>query len=332
MLRFEHINYLTGLFALIVLGGLFAFVLFWKRRTIRKIGDEKLVRELTKKYSPFNFLFKFLLIVVCMTAIIFGAANMQMPGAEDAVSRKGIDVVIAMDVSKSMLADDIKPNRLERARQLIYKLIDQFPDDRIGLVVFAGHAYLQMPLTTDHAAARMYVQQANPSIVPAQGTVISEALRVSNKAFNSRERKFKSIILITDGEDHDEQALPTAQQIASEGVMINTVGIGSPEGSPILDPTTNDYKKDANGNTVISKLNEPELQQLASNTNGIYLRLSEPDEAVTAINSQLDKIEKTATGDNSLREYTSYFQWFIALALLFLIGEFFYPERSFKTA
>lgn len=332
MLRFEHINYLTGLFALIVLGGLFAFVLFWKRRTIRKIGDEKLVRELTKKYSPFNFLFKFLLIVVCMTAIIFGAANMQMPGAEDAVSRKGIDVVIAMDLSKSMLADDIKPNRLERARQLIYKLIDQFPDDRIGLVVFAGHAYLQMPLTTDHAAARMYVQQANPSIVPAQGTVISEALRVSNKAFNSRERKFKSIILITDGEDHDEQALPTAQQIASEGVMINTVGIGSPEGSPILDPTTNDYKKDANGNTVISKLNEPELQQLASNTNGIYLRLSEPDEAVTAINSQLDKIEKTATGDNSLREYTSYFQWFIALALLFLIGEFFYPERSFKTA
>ncbi|MBO9636425.1 MAG: VWA domain-containing protein [Chitinophagaceae bacterium] len=332
MLRFEHINYLTGLFALIVLGGLFAFVLFWKRRTIKKIGDEKLVRELTRKYSPFNFLFKFLLIVVCMTAIIFGAANMQMPGAEDAVSRKGIDVVIAMDVSRSMLADDIKPNRLERARQLIYKLIDQFPDDRIGLVVFAGHAYLQMPLTTDHAAARMYVQQANPSIVPAQGTVISEALRVSNKAFNSRERKFKSIILITDGEDHDEQALPMAQQIASEGVMINTVGIGSPEGSPILDPTTNDYKKDANGNTVISKLNEPELQQLAANTNGIYLRLSEPDEAVAALNTQLDKIEKTATGDNSLREYTSYFQWFIALALLFLIGEFFYPERSFKTA
>lgn len=332
MLRFEHINYLTGLFALIVLGGLFAFVLFWKKRTVRKIGDEKLVRELTQKYSPFNFLFKFLLVLVCMTAIIFGAANLQMPGAEDAVSRKGIDVVIAMDVSRSMLADDIKPNRLERARQLIYKLIDQFPDDRIGLVVFAGHAYLQMPLTTDHAAARMYVQQANPSIVPAQGTVISEALRVSNKAFNSRERKFKSIILITDGEDHDEQALPTAQQIASEGVMINTVGIGSPEGSPILDPTTNDFKKDANGNTVISKLNEPELQQLAASTNGVYLRLAEPDEAVAALNTQLNKIEKTATGDNSLREYTSYFQWFLALALLFLIGEFFYPERSFKTA
>ncbi|QEC41079.1 VWA domain-containing protein [Pseudobacter ginsenosidimutans] len=303
-----------------------------KKRTVKKIGDERLVRELTRKYSPFNFLFKFLLIAVCLTAIIFGAANLQMPGAEDAVSRKGIDVVIAMDVSRSMLADDIKPNRLERARQLVYKLIDKFPDDRIGLVVFAGHAYLQMPLTTDHAAARMYVQQANPSIVAAQGTVISEALRVSNRAFNSKDRKFKSIILITDGEDHDEQAIPMAQQIAGEGVMINTVGIGSPEGSPILDPSTNDFKKDANGNTVISKLNEPELQQLAANTNGIYVRLSEPDDAVTALDTQLDKIEKTATGDNSLREYTSYFQWFIALALLFLIGEFFYPERSFKTA
>ncbi|WP_127128368.1 VWA domain-containing protein [Pseudoflavitalea rhizosphaerae] len=303
-----------------------------KKRTVKKIGDEKLVRELTRKYSPFNFLFKFLLIAVCLTAIIFGAANLQMPGAEDAVSRKGIDVVIAMDVSRSMLADDIKPNRLERARQLVYKLIDKFPDDRIGLVVFAGHAYLQMPLTTDHAAARMYVQQANPSIVAAQGTVISEALRVSNRAFNSKDRKFKSIILITDGEDHDEQAVPMAQQIAEEGVMINTVGIGSPEGSPILDPSTNDFKKDANGNTVISKLNEPELQQLAANTNGIYIHLSEPDEAVAALDTQLAKIEKTATGDNSLREYTSYFQWFIALALLFLIGEFFYPERSFKTA
>jgi Ca-activated chloride channel family protein len=323
---------LTGLFALIALGGLFAFALFMKKRTVKKIGDERLVRELTRKYSPFNFLFKFLLIAVCLTAIIFGAANLQMPGAEDAVSRKGIDVVIAMDVSRSMLADDIKPNRLERARQLVYKLIDKFPDDRIGLVVFAGHAYLQMPLTTDHAAARMYVQQANPSIVAAQGTVISEALRVSNRAFNSKDRKFKSIILITDGEDHDEQAIPMAQQIAGEGVMINTVGIGSPEGSPILDPSTNDFKKDANGNTVISKLNEPELQQLAANTNGIYVRLSEPDDAVTALDTQLDKIEKTATGDNSLREYTSYFQWFIALALLFLIGEFFYPERSFKTA
>lgn len=332
MLRFEHINYLTGLFALIALGGLFAFALFMKKRTVKKIGDEKLVRELTRKYSPFNFLFKFLLIAVCLTAIIFGAANLQMPGAEDAVSRKGIDVVIAMDVSRSMLADDIKPNRLERARQLVYKLIDKFPDDRIGLVVFAGHAYLQMPLTTDHAAARMYVQQANPSIVAAQGTVISEALRVSNRAFNSKDRKFKSIILITDGEDHDEQAIPIAQQIAEEGVMINTVGIGSPEGSPILDPSTNDFKKDANGNTVISKLNEPELQQLAANTNGIYVHLSEPDEAVAALDTQLAKIEKTATGDNSLREYTSYFQWFIALALLFLIGEFFYPERSFKTA
>ena len=332
MLRFEHINYLTGLFALIALGGLFAFALFMKKRTVKKIGDEKLVRELTRKYSPFNFLFKFLLIAICLTAIIFGAANLQMPGAEDAVSRKGIDVVIAMDVSRSMLADDIKPNRLERARQLVYKLIDKFPDDRIGLVVFAGHAYLQMPLTTDHAAARMYVQQAHPSIVAAQGTVISEALRVSNRAFNSKDRKFKSIILITDGEDHDEQAIPMAQQIAGEGVMINTVGIGSPEGSPILDPSTNDFKKDANGNTVISKLNEPELQQLAANTNGIYVRLSEPDDAVTALDTQLDKIEKTATGDNSLREYTSYFQWFIALALLFLIGEFFYPERSFKTA
>ncbi len=180
---------------------------------------------------------------LALAAVIVASANLQKPGAMDDVQRKGVDVVIAMDVSKSMLAEDIKPNRLERARQLVYKLMDQLPNDRVGLVLFAGRAYLQMPLTTDHGAARMYIQQAGPDVVPTQGTVISEALRASNSAFNSKERKFKSIVLITDGEDHDPQAVPLAQQLAEDGVMINSVGIGSAEGAPIMDPATNDIQK-----------------------------------------------------------------------------------------
>jgi Ca-activated chloride channel family protein len=166
--------------------------------------------------------------------------------------------------------------------------------------------------------------------VPTQGTVIAEALRMSNSAFNSKERKFKSIVLITDGEDHDPEAIPLAQQLSGDGVMINTVGIGSPEGAPIVDPVSNEYKKDQNGNTVITKLNEGEMQQLAAATKGVYIRLADADEAVDKIIQQLGTIEKTSLDDNAFKDYNNYFQWFLAAALLLLIVEFFFPERKWK--
>lgn len=311
---------------------LFTYVIRWKKDTVKKIGDEQLVKALISNYSPFNFLLKFLFLAVALAAIILGLANMQNAGAMEKVQRKGVDVMIALDVSKSMLADDIKPNRLEKARQLVYELMERLPDDRVGLVLFAGRAFMQMPLSTDHGAARMYIQQAGPDAVPAQGTVIAEALRISNTAFNSKERKYKSIILISDGEDHDAQAVPLAQQLAGDGVMINTIGIGSPEGAPILDPATNAYKKDDAGNTVITKLNEPELQQLAAATKGIYIRLDNIEQAVNAIDKQLDTIEQNLLDDSAFKDYKSYFQWFLALAILLLAAEFFFPERNWKTA
>ncbi|NII24138.1 VWA domain-containing protein [Pseudoflavitalea sp. X16] len=331
-LRFQHIEYLIGLAAIPLVIALFWWVLRWKKKTVKKIGDEKLVHQLISSYSPQNFLFKFLLVAVSLAAIIAAAANLQQPGAMEQVQRKGVDIVVAMDVSKSMLADDIKPNRLERARQLVYKLMDQLPDDRIALVLFAGRAYMQMPLTTDHSAARMFVQQASPDVVPTQGTVITEALRMSNTAFNSKERKFKSIILITDGEDHDPGSVPLAQQMANDGVMINTIGIGSPDGAPIPDPATGDYKKDQAGNTVISKLNETELQQLAAATKGVYVRLTDIDAAVTAMKKQLGTIEQTSMDDSAFKNFKNYFPWFLGAALLLLVLEFFYPERKWKTA
>lgn len=330
-LRFQHIEYLIGLAAIPLVIALFWWVLHWKKKTTKKIGDEKLVQQLISNYSPNNFLLKFLMLAVGLAAIIVAAANLQQPGAMEQVQRKGVDVVIAMDVSKSMLADDIKPNRLERARQMVYKLMDQLPDDRIALVLFAGRAYMQMPLTTDHSAARMFVQQAGPDVVPTQGTVITEALRMSNTAFNSKERKFKSIILITDGEDHDPGAVPLAQQLAQDGVMINTVGVGSPEGAPILDPATNDYKKDQAGNTVISKLNEQELQQLAAATKGVYVKLADIGAAVDAMKKQLGTIEQTSMDDSAFKNFKNYFPWFLGIALLLLVLEYFFPERNWKT-
>src|SRR5882724_10333096 len=195
---FQHTEYLPGLAIILLLTALFWQVLHWKKNTVQKIGDTKLVEELIRNYSPGNFMVKFCLGCLAFAAIILGAANLQKPGSMDKVNRKGVDVVIALDVSKSMLAEDIKPSRLEKARQFLYRLMDQLQDDRVGLVLFAGRAYMQMPLTTDHGAARMYIQQANPDVVPTQGTVIADALRMSNSAFNSKERKYKSIILITD--------------------------------------------------------------------------------------------------------------------------------------
>ena len=330
--RFQHIEYLIALATIPLIVVLYFQLLYWKKNTIKKIGDPKLVQVLIANYSPVNFLLKFMFFALALAAVIVAAANLQQPGAMDNVQRKGVDVVIAMDVSKSMLAEDLKPNRLERARQLVYKLMDQLPNDRVGLVLFAGRAYLQMPLTTDHGAARMYIQQAGPEVVPTQGTVISEALRASNSAFNSKERKFKSIVLITDGEDHDPQAVPLAQQLAEDGVMINTIGIGSAEGAPIMDPSTNEYKKDENGITVVSKLNETELQQLAGASRGIYVKLNEVDATVNAITKQLGTIESTSLDDNAFREYKNYFQWFLAIALALLMIEFFLPERKLKAA
>lgn len=330
--RFEHIEFFIGFIVLPLLVLLFLWVLRWKKKMQKKIGDPKLVEALVKNYAPGKFALKFILVVIGFALIIVAAANLQQPGVTDNVNRKGVDVMVALDVSNSMLAEDIKPSRLEKAKQFVTKLMEKMDNDRIGLVLFAGRAYMQMPLTTDHSAARMYIQNASPDAVPAQGTVIGEALKVSNSGFNSKDRKYKSIILISDGEDHDPEALKMAQSLSQNGVMINTVGIGSPEGSPIIDYSTNEARKDAQGNTIITKLNEAELQQLSQGTHGIYLHLEDPDDAAAKITAQLGTIEQTASGDKSFTDYKSYFQWFLAAALLFLLAETFIPERKMKLA
>lgn len=328
MYRFQHIEYLLGLAALPFLAALFFLLLRWKKKTVARMGDPVLVKQLVKNFSPLRFLVKFILVLLAFTAVLLGAGNLQLPGAMENVRRQGVDVMLVLDVSKSMLARDSKPNRLEKAKQLLIRLTDKLENDRLGLVLFAGRAYLQMPLTTDHGAARMYIQDASPDIVPTQGTVIGEALKMANTSFNSKERKYKSIVLISDGEDHDPEAFKVAQHLAENGVMINTVGVGSPEGSPIVDPATNELKKNEQGQTVISRLNEAELQQLADVTNGRYLRLDNMDDALITLTQQLGSIEKRSLNDSEFIDYKSYFQWFLGIALLLLLTEFFLPERK----
>jgi Ca-activated chloride channel homolog len=328
MFRVEHIEYLYGLGALPLLLAALWMLLSWKKKTTTRIGDPALVRQLTGNYSALRFAIKATLALLAFAIIILGTANFQMPGKMENVQRKGVDVMFVLDVSKSMLAQDIKPSRLDKAKQLLTLLTEKLENDRIGLIIFAGRPYLQMPLTSDHGAARMYIQDASPDAVPTQGTVIAEALRMANAAFNSKERKYKSILLVSDGEDHDPEALKTAKELAQDGVMINTIGIGSPDGSPIIDPATGETKKDEQGNVVISKLNEAELQQLADATNGQYLRLDNVDDALITMTQQLESAEKKAMNDAEFIDYKSYFQYFLAGAILLLLAEFFLAERS----
>jgi len=328
--RFQHIEYLFGLVALPLLAAIFFLLLRWKKKAVIRMGDPLLIKQLVSNFSSFWFLVKFILLLLCFTAVVLAACNLQKPGTTENVNRQGVDVMLVLDVSKSMLARDIKPSRLDRAKLLLTRLSDKLENDRLGLILFAGRAYLQMPLTTDHGAAKMYIQDAGPDVVPTQGTVIGDALKMANTSFNSKDRKYKAIVLLSDGEDHDPQALELAKQLAGSGVMINTVGIGSPDGSPIVDPLTNEIKKDEQGLTVISKLNEAELQQLADATNGKYIRLDNMEDALITLTQTLDSIEKKSLNDEEFVDFKSYFQWFIGIALVLLLAEYFLPERKMR--
>jgi Ca-activated chloride channel family protein len=299
----------------------------WKKRTSKTIGDAHLVKDLSKNYSPVKNSLKFVLIVLAFACGCIALANPRVPDKNSSEVRKGIDVVIALDVSNSMRATDIAPDRLERAKQFVSRIIDNLKDDRIGLVVFAGYGYAQMPLTFDYDAARLYVTAADPSNISAQGTSIADAFDKAAILFGEESERFKSIILITDGETHDENAMDKLKELAAKGVMINTVGIGSPEGSTIKD-SSGRLKMDASGQPVVSKLNEQILQQIAQATNGIYIHLQSSDAAVKQIMNQYAQIERKALGDTSLYNYETYYAWLATPMFLLLIAEIFLPDRK----
>ncbi len=308
---------------------LFLGLLRWKKKVIKRIGDRKLVLALISNYSAKKFTSKFLVLSLAFAFGIAAVMNPRIPGGSEGINRKGIDLAIALDVSKSMLATDLQPNRLERAKQFISRLMNQMPDDRIALILFAGKAYLQMPLTVDHGAASMYVSSASPDAVPQQGTVISDALNMSAKVFDNSNQRFKAAVLISDGEDHDEEAISTARDLAGQGVMINTIGIGSAQGSEIIDPATGEPKTDpSTGAPVISKLNEEELKQIAGATNGIYIHLESSEEAVKALQQQLSQIERKAFGDVSLMNFKTYYPWMAGTMFFLLLIENFISERK----
>ena len=287
-----------------------------------------MVKALIEGYSPTLFNTKFVFLSLAFAVGVIAAMDPRQPGSSEKISEKGIDVMIALDVSKSMLATDIQPSRLQKAKDLIDELMDEMPDDQFGLVLFAGKAYLQMPQTIDHDAVKDFVTVAGPETVPVQGTVISDALNMSARAFASQDKNYKAVVLISDGEDHDENAINTAGDLAQQGVMINCIGIGSPEGTTIKDTLTGEDMKDETGNTVLSKLNELELQQIAEKTNGVYTRLQDVNDATMILKKQLSQIDKKSLVDTAYLDYRNFYIWFAAAMFLLLFAENFIPEKK----
>jgi Ca-activated chloride channel homolog len=333
MFSFEHTKFLLGLLALIPLAALFFSVIKWKKKTSKSLGDEALINQLTKSYSASRFNLKFILILSAISLLIISAANLRKPVKGESEKKAGIDVMIVLDVSKSMWAEDTKPSRLDAAKQFAGSLIDRLSDNRVGLVLFAGRAFLQMPLTTDFSVAKLYVSNASPDAVPVQGTVVGDALQLCENSLNTKEKKYKAVVLISDGEDHDPHSTQILQQLTDNGVIVNTIGVGSAQGAPIKEPGAADYKTDANGQTVVSKLNETELMQIAQQTGGTYMHLDDAEATATQMATALNSMQKKAIESaGNTRQYASFYAFFVLLALLILIAEIFIPETKRKFA
>jgi Ca-activated chloride channel family protein len=330
VLSFEHIHYLTAIGILLPLVVLFVFVLRKKQQIKKALGDPELIDRLTANYSQQKYKLKFYAVLVALILLIVAVANPRLKTKAEETNRAGIDLLIVLDVSKSMWSLDIKPSRLDKSKQLINYLMDKVGNNRIGLVLFAGQAYLQMPITNDAAAAKMYVANASPDAVPTQGTAIADALLLADKALNTQQKKYKAVVLITDGENHEADALAPAKQLADNGAVIYTIGAGTTAGGPIPEEGTNEFKKDNEGRTIISKLNETILQDIANTANGKYYLLTNANNIASDIMQRISNMEKKSTNEGGIKTYASLYYVMGFLALFILIIEYFITERKTK--
>lgn len=328
MLRFQHSEYFWLLLSVGILVILFLFALNIRKKKLKTIGDEQLVNFQIRSFNTTSHWVKFALLAIALFSGIIGLANLQASAGIEKVERKGIDVMIALDVSKSMLAKDVSPNRLEKSKQFISKLIDKIGNNRIGLIVFAGRAYVSVPLTKDINSLKMNLSTITPASIPTQGTVLGEAIKMARESFNARDTKYKSIVLISDGEDHDDKANDEVKKSVEEGVSINTVGIGSENGSPIWDEDLQENKKDADGKEIITKLNVEELQTIATNGQGIFAQLNNAENTSATMATQINSSEKRSFGNSMFTDYSNYFQYFLLISLLLIVVEFFISERK----
>ena len=332
MFRFAHQNYLYALIILPVLIVLFIFARLRRKRAIRKFGNPEMIHQLMPNVSNFRPAIKLIIWLLALCSLIIALARPQFGSKLKTEKRKGIEMIIALDVSNSMLAEDIKPNRLERAKRAISTLVDRLNDDKIGLVVFAGDAYTQLPITTDYESAKLFLNAVNTDIVPRQGTAIGAAINLARNSFSPQFKGNKAIIVITDGENHEDDAVGAATQAAGEGIVVNTIGMGLPDGAPIpiIEDGQKSYMKDKSGKTIITRLDEKMLQEIAAAGKGIYVRANNAQVGLNTLFNEINKMQKSEIESKVYSEYNEQFQWFLGFTLLMLLIDFLILERKNK--
>ena len=333
MFRFANEIWLYALLAIPVLLLVFWFNSRWRTNVLKQLGDAEILQHLMPSVSKVLPRWKRFLFTLGLAFILVGMANPQIGTKYEEVKREGFELMICLDVSNSMLAEDLAPNRLERAKQAISRLVDRLKNDKIGVVVFAGEAYIQLPMTVDHSAAKLFLRSINTDIVPTQGTAIGKAIELAMGSFSTNSKANKSIIVITDGENHEDDALKQAAAAAEQGIKVHTIGIGSVDGAPI--PTYKrgqmlGYRKDREGNTVVTKLNETMLQQVAAAGEGTYVRANNSRTGLNALMDELEGMEREEFESKMFTSYEDRFQYFIAVALLLLLIEVLLPSRKLK--
>ena len=300
-----------------------------KRRQLVEFGDPELLAHLMPDASKSRPIWKFCLLMVALVLLIVAVARPQFGQKEKTIKRQGIEVMVALDISNSMLAEDVAPNRLDRAKQMLSKMMDNMVDDKVGLVVFAGEAFTQLPITCDYVSAKMFLNTTSPALIQSQGTAIGAALRTAMASFGTVESEAgRAIVLITDGENHEDDAVAMAKQAYEHGIPVFVIGIGKPEGSPIPKAGTNEYMKDRSGQVVVSKLNEEMCQQIAAAGHGVYVRCDNTNTAMRALQKELDELAKAEQESTIYADYNEQYQSFVLVALLLLVIEFFIMMRK----
>ena len=330
MFRFANIEMLWLLVTIPVFIAAYIAYTYRKRRQLEAFGDAELMEALMPNASRVRPAVKFSLVMVALALLIIACARPQFGQSERTEKRQGIEAIVALDISNSMLAEDVAPNRLDRAKQMLSKLMDNMVNDKVGLVVFAGDAFVQLPITCDYVSAKMFLNTIKPELIKTQGTAIGQALSTSIRCFGEQSEASRAIILITDGENHEDDAVAVAKRAKEAGIQVLVVGIGKPEGSPIPMPGTNNFRKDREGNVVVSKLNEEMCREIAQAGGGIYVRCDNSNTATKAIQKELDKLATQEIETQVYTDYNEQFQGFALLALLLLVIDFFIFNRKNK--
>ena len=332
-MELDESKYLYLLFIVPILVLLFLYNQYWKRRKQREFGDLALIQKLSPEKSVFKPIFKLVVMLLALVGLILGLVNPKIGTKMETVKREGIDIVFGMDVSKSMLAEDVVPSRLEKSKQIVSQLINQLGNDRIGIVAYAASAFPVLPITTDYSVAKMFLQSINTDIVSSQGTSLDEAIKLAATYFDEKSKTSKLLIMISDGEDHTEGAESAAEEANKLGMKIITIGVGTEKGSTIplrVNGVVESFKRDNNNEVVITKLNKEGLTSIAKATKGGYVSGNNTKEVVDYVKNALDNIQKTEFESTQMADFQSQFQWFLGFAFALLFLDVFLLERKTK--